>query len=60
MSTEKNKQAAKRKLEESLEAAAVSKPAHETEVANAAKPFSSGIISSDSGGLNQEGSAEVI
>ena len=60
MSTDKNKQPAKRKIEESLETAAVSRAVHGNEVANASNLSSSGIISSDSGGLNQEGSAVVI
>ena len=59
MSSEKNKQDAKRKLEESLEAADVSKAAHGTEHANTSEPSSSAIISSDSGGLNHEDLPEV-
>ena len=60
MSTDKTKQPAKRKSEEPLEAAAVSRAVHGTEVANASNLSSSGNISSNSGGLNQEGSAVVI
>ena len=60
MSREKNKPDPKKKLEKSLEAADVSKAAHGTEFANASEPSSSGILSSDSGRLNQEGSAVVI
>ena len=60
MSRGKDKSDAKRKLEDSLEAADVSKAAHGTKLANASEPSSSGILSSDSGRLNQEGSAVVI